>query len=88
MAYQPKDGQGALFKNDKDGNESRPDYKGNIQIEGVEYELAAWIKDGKKGKFLSINAQVRQRKDVSSSIPDKQTRSQAVDDDFNDDIPF
>jgi hypothetical protein len=65
MAYEPKDGSGVLFKNDKEGNESRPDYKGNILINGVEYELASWIKDGKKGKFMSLSAKVRERKDVS-----------------------
>ena len=45
-----------LFKNtDKGGNESRPDYTGNITLEdGKELRLAAWMKESKNGlKFLS-----------------------------------
>lgn len=56
MPYTPKDGQGALFKNDKGGVDTRPDYKGNVLIAGTEYELAAWIKEGQRGKYMSISA--------------------------------
>lgn len=44
-----------LFKNDKDGNEKRPDYKGTINIEGTEYAVSAWIRTPKSGgdRFLS-----------------------------------
>ena len=43
-----------LFKNDKDGNEARPDYTGKLTDEsGKEWRIAAWIKDGAKGKFMS-----------------------------------
>lgn len=45
---------GALFKNDKDGNEKRPDYTGKLDVEGKEYRLAAWIRDGRRGKFMSL----------------------------------
>jgi hypothetical protein len=57
MAYEPKDGQGSLFKNDKDGVETRPDYKGSIRIDGTDYWLSAWIKEGEKGKWMSMSAQ-------------------------------
>lgn len=53
MAYDNTN-TGVLFKNDKGDNEKRPDYKGKIDIAGKEYELAAWIKEGKSGKFLSL----------------------------------
>lgn len=56
MSYEPKDGSGALFRNDKGDNPSRPDYRGDIRIDGTDYELAAWIKEGKKGKFMSLAA--------------------------------
>jgi hypothetical protein len=45
---------GVLFKNDKDGNEKRPDYKGSAEIEGVQYWVSAWIRDTAKGKCLSM----------------------------------
>ena len=45
----------ALFKNDKGDNESRPDYTGNITLEGgKEMRMAAWIRTSQSGlKFLS-----------------------------------
>lgn len=56
MAYEPKDGSGSLFKNDKGDNPNRPDYRGDIMVEGVVYSLSAWIKEGQKGKFMSLSA--------------------------------
>jgi len=59
MSYEPKDGSGALFKNDKGDNPARPDYRGDITINGTTYELSAWIKptrnDASK-KFMSLSA--------------------------------
>ena len=46
----------ALFKQvDKQGNDARPDYTGNITLEGgKEMRMAAWIKTSQSGlKFLS-----------------------------------
>lgn len=46
---------GVLFKNDKKGNDKAPDYTGSFTNENNEkMDLAAWIRDGKKGKFLSV----------------------------------
>lgn len=47
---------GVLFKNESD-NEKAPAYKGKINIDGKEYELAAWIREGKNGKFMSLKVQ-------------------------------
>lgn len=64
--YQPKDMSGSLFKNDKGDNPSRPDYRGDICINGQVYSLSAWIKDGRPGtkmegrKFMSLSAQPKQ----------------------------
>ena len=49
-----KDGTGALFKNDKGDNDKRPDYRGDINIDGTSYWIAAWLKDGAKGKYMSL----------------------------------
>lgn len=47
--------RGALFKNDKEGNESRPDYKGKLNVEGKDLEIAAWLKTSKSGtKYMSL----------------------------------
>lgn len=43
-----------LFKQDKGDNPNRPDYTGNVNVEGKEYRLAAWIRESKNGlKYLS-----------------------------------
>ena len=47
---------GVLFKNESE-NEKAPAYKGKINVDGKDYELAAWIRDGKNGKFMSLKVQ-------------------------------
>jgi len=58
MAYEQKPGDFALFKNDKEGNEKRPDYTGNgLDLSGQKIKVSAWIKQGKNGKFMSCRLQ-------------------------------
>lgn len=46
---------GALFKNDKQGNEKRPDYTGSINVNGQDFWLSAWVKKSQAGKsFMSL----------------------------------
>ena len=54
MAEYDNNLSGVLFKNDKGDNEKRPDYKGSAEIEGVQYWVSAWIREGAKGKFMSM----------------------------------
>jgi len=68
---------GVLFKNESD-NEKAPAYKGKINVGGKEYELAAWIKEGKTGKFMSLKVQEPRQKQA----PQKDF------DDIKDDIPW
>ena len=49
-----KDNTGVLFKNDKKLNDNHPDYKGSITVNGVEYWISSWIKQGKNGKFMGL----------------------------------
>jgi len=49
-----RDNSGVLFKNDKKEQEKHPDYKGSIMVDGNEYWLSAWIKEGKSGKFMGL----------------------------------
>ena len=56
------DNSGALFKNDRKEKESHPDYRGDITVDGTKYWLSAWIKDGKKGKFMSLSVQPKEEK--------------------------
>lgn len=71
---------GVLFKNETD-NEKAPMYKGKINVDGKEYELAAWLREAKsgKGKFLSLKVQEPRQ---------KQERKQETFDDIESDVPF
>lgn len=56
--YEHKNNSGSLFKNTEKKSDNHPDYSGSLNIEGVTYRIAAWAKDGAKGKFLSIAASI------------------------------
>jgi hypothetical protein len=91
MAYEKRDLSGTLFKNDRKEKETHADYRGEIRIDGRDYWLSCWIKDGQKGKFFSLSAKL---KDGTSARPDqaaefKQAVKQAFPNaDINDDVPF
>lgn len=74
--------RGALFKNDKaGGNQNWPDYRGMLNVGGTEYWLDAWIKEGKKGKFMSLSIKPKVAKDTP-------VQRNEVSPDPNDEIPF
>ena len=47
-----QEGQFTLFKNTKGANNA-PEYTGEIMVNGKKMRLAAWVKEGKSGKFMS-----------------------------------
>jgi hypothetical protein len=55
--------RGMLTRNDKQGNESRPDYRGSINVAGVEYWISGWLREGREGtklegqKYMSLSVQ-------------------------------
>ena len=55
MANKEYPNSGILFKNDKKESSNHPDYKGEIDVDGKKYWLSAWIKQGAKGKFMSLS---------------------------------
>ena len=73
---------GVLFKNDKGDNEKRPDYKGSAEIEGVQYWVSAWIRDGAKGKFMSMKYERKEQQ--TQAAPAQQQAASSYD----KDVPF
>lgn len=88
MAFELREGQGTLFKNEKQ-NDRQPDYKGTILIGGTTYEIVAWEKTSKRGeKFYSLQASLpieKDEKSVPASYSDTQNTptKPALEDDFS-----
>jgi hypothetical protein len=43
---------GLLAKNDRKEKETHPDYTGKVNVEGRDFYLSAWIKEGREGSKL------------------------------------
>jgi len=75
--------RGAFFRvTDKQGNDKRPDYSGNLNVNGVDYELSGWMKVSKKGnKFMSLTIREPFKKTTKVATP-------VVEPFEDDEIPF
>lgn len=60
MAYAQKDNSGTLFKNEKREKDSHPHATGSAMIDGVEYWVSAWTKEGARGRFQSLSFKPKQ----------------------------
>lgn len=78
---------GALFKNDdKREGKKDPDYKGSVNVDGVDYWVSSWINTSKAGqKYMSLKLKAKEPR--QESAPAKAPVA-AGNDDPNDDIPF
>lgn len=49
------DNTGTISKNKfKVAGDKKPDYTGTAIVDGIKKEIAAWIRQGEKGEFFSI----------------------------------
>jgi len=81
--------KGVLFKNDKDGNEKRPDYRGSCVINNVDMNISAWIKTSKKSgdKYMSLKFEAKGEGRLSrTNQPVKQEKVLTEDNWVDDDI--
>lgn len=81
---------GALFKNEKEGNPKRPDYRGSLNVNGDEYWLSAWLQEAKHGKhagklFMSLKVEPKQARDIKGAVAHKEPEPKAGG--FNDEFP-
>jgi hypothetical protein len=73
MAFELKDGQGSFFKNAKDGVEARPDYRGEFKWAGTMFKISGWIKEGPKGKWMSLS--IEEKDTERAAIQGEQKRA-------------
>ena len=92
MSQYDNTNSGALFKNNKRTEENnQPNYTGNINVEGVDKRLAAWVKVSKKGEtyisLLASDALVSENTEKPKSIetPEKPEKNAFLDE---QDVPF
>jgi hypothetical protein len=69
--------RGVLFKNDRKEKDTHPDYKGSCEINGVEMWVSSWIKQGNKGKFMSLSFEPKEKAEAP-----KPSRRPIEDDDL------
>jgi hypothetical protein len=84
MAYDNSN-RWTLNKNDRKEKDTHPDYKGSINVDGVDYWLDGWVKDGANGKFISGSIK---RKDAQGGGTVGSSRQQPAGFDDDSDIPF
>lgn len=85
---------GILARNDRKEKDTHPDFKGSINIEGVEYWLSGWTKEGREGtklegkRYFSLAVTIKEGQTPAAKpapAPRPAPKPAAVDD---DDIPF
>lgn len=77
--------RGVLFKNDKQGNDKRPDYRGSAVIDNVDFNVSGWIKASKKdgSKFMSLSFEAKKAAPAKPKQEKVLTEENWVDDDIN-----
>ena len=78
MADRDFDMSGILFRETDKKTDKSPDYTGKLTMGGTEYRLAGWVREGQRGKFLSLKV----------SLPGDERRPRAGRPDDDETIPF
>lgn len=67
--------RGALFVNDRRQSERHPDWRGQINVDGVDYWIDGWIKESRNGELISLS--VRRKEEQPRSGPPARERGPA-----------
>lgn len=87
MAEYDNTNRGVLFKNDKKESDKHPDYTGKINFDGKDMRLAAWIKEGQNGKFMSLTVSEFQQKEAPKQSSTRKSQTGGIAE-MDEDLPF
>ena len=78
--------RGAIFKNEDKQQDNHPDYKGSLNVNGVDLWVSGWLKTSEKTgkKFMSLSVKPKNAAPVKQASKPKSSGF----DDMNDDVPF
>ena len=80
--------RGSLWKNDDKEKETQPDFKGSLNVNGVEFWVSGWKrKEGANPKAPALSFTVKEKEQTNRMPPPVQSPPAAADN-FDDDIPF
>ena len=87
MSFEHKVGSFTLFKNDKKEKDTQPDYRGEGKdLDGNDIRVSAWIKEGKKGKFMSCKIETKSERVSNGGI--RQDAAKPAEEFDDSEIPF
>lgn len=76
--------KGAVWKNDDKKTANHPDFKGSLNVEGVDYWVSGWLRDPEGNpKAPSLKFSI-QKKDAETT----RQAAEPANADFDDSIPF
>jgi hypothetical protein len=95
--------RGAIWKNDDKREDNHPDFKGSINVDGVEYWVSAWKRrEGAAAKAPALSFSIKpkdeqsrrqepsitQRAQANVRRPDPISSGRSLRDELDDDLPF
>lgn len=83
--------RGAIWKNDRKETERHPDFKGSLNVEGVDFWVSAWKREpdaNPRAPALRFSVQRKDDQPAAQAQEPKAEPAPPAGDQFSDDIPF
>lgn len=81
--------RGSIWKNDKKQKDTHPDFRGSLDVEGVEYWVSAWKrKPDANPKAPALSFSIQRKDEQTAQQGGGKQESTQIPEDFDDSIPF